>query len=140
MKKAYIILVAFFTFTTIGIVSCSNAKKEKSNETRTAGVTYKLDDASHKFSLTITFYNDGTNSLSSSEKTSIGAYLNSRFSAQNFSSVSRIDAIFGYDANDVHKEEVALLGFGLDSENIENPIAIVFNGDGDGTGGTLALD
>ncbi len=147
MKETYLLILALFTFIGIAIISCGhlNAENEKVNETvetsktRTAGVTYTLDDASYNFNLTITFNNDGTNSLSASEKTTIGTYLKSRFSSLNFSSVSRTDAEFYYDVNEAFKEQLTLHGFGLDSQSNEIPIGFVFNGNGDGTGSTLSF-
>lgn len=147
MKKTYLFILAFFTFTVIAIISCSQlnadiekeSKTKETSETRTAGVTYTVDDASYNFNLSITFNNDGTNSLTASERTTIETYLNSRFSSLNFSSVSNTDALFYYDANDFNKEQLTLIGFGLDSQGNDNPIAFVFNGDGDGTGGSLSF-
>lgn len=146
MKKTYLILLTVLTIATIAIVACSKLGAENKNEliepdvtieTRTTGVTYTVIDTPYSLNLSITFYDDGTNSLNSTEKTTIGTYLDDRFSSYNFSNVSRTDAVFGYDANNTPKEEITLYGHGEDSQGEVTPIAFVFNGDGDGTGGTL---
>lgn len=148
MKKSNFHLFFFFSFFTFLIFSCVEQSPHQKEddvapidnaniENRFSGVTYTIEDDLFNFVLTITFYADGSNSLTATEKAEVGTYLLKRFSNKNFSTVTNVSTLFGFNENDVNKEKVTLTGFGKNREGEMIPIAFVFHGNGDGLGGAI---
>lgn len=101
-------------------------------------ITYTLQDTALDFEIDVVFDTAGHN-LSSSELDSIGDYLITRFSSNNFSSMSNVEVFFYYDSIISPNEIVTVLGFGTSQSVTEMPVAFEFHGNGDGSGGVLAI-
>ena len=139
LNAKFVTLLAVIGIISILTVLFSFAKNDKSLKE----VTYTLQDTENEFSLSVTWYQDGTNSISSSDEESISRYLNSKFSNYNLQSIENIDVLlYLNDEVEEEKEVITLTAVGMDAQEKQIPIASSFTSNiaQIAVGGVLATD